>query len=273
MKYEKIPLHYKDSEAYLECYVADAINNCGVRDAILVIPGGGYSGVCADREGEPIALSFLAKGFQAFVLHYSVGEKAVFPRPLIEASLAMAYIRDNAAALNVDPGRVFVTGFSAGGHLCAALGTCWHLKEVWEEAGIPYGKNKPTGMIPVYAVISTQVATHLGSFYNILGTATPTDEELKRWSLDLRVDENTVPACIIHTSADHVVPVANALALAKAMVEHNIQMDLHIWSIGEHGIALANKVTWCGNPIWDLAEAAHWPEIVFDWSKRIPSVK
>ena len=117
MIYDRISLDEKDENIYLELYLPDDIYG-RKKDSILVIPGGGYSCVCSDREGEPVALAFAAKGFNAFVLHYSVGEKALFPRPLIEASMAIKYIKDNAEKHCGDPERVFVTGFSAGGHLC-----------------------------------------------------------------------------------------------------------------------------------------------------------
>ncbi len=101
MIYEKIRLDENDENVFLETYVPDDIYG-RIKDSILVIPGGGYSEVCSDREGEPVALAFAAKGFNAFVLHYSVKEKAVFPKPLIEASKAMKYIKDNAERFYAD---------------------------------------------------------------------------------------------------------------------------------------------------------------------------
>ena len=123
MIFKKIQLDKDDENIYLEAYIADKTEGF-TRNAILVIPGGGYGSVCSDREGEPIAMAFMPYGYNAFVLHYSVASvnKRTFPSQLIEASKAMKHIKDNAKEYNIDPERVFVTGFSAGGHLAATLG-------------------------------------------------------------------------------------------------------------------------------------------------------
>ena len=98
----------------------------GMRDAILVIPGGGYGCVCDDREGFPVAMAFASKGMSAFVLKYSVGAAAKGHVPLLDASLAMAYIKDHAEEFHIDPKRVACVGFSAGGHLSGSLATLWN---------------------------------------------------------------------------------------------------------------------------------------------------
>ncbi len=267
MRYEKISLIEGKDDVYLEVFVPERIGEF-VRDALLVIPGGGYGSVCSNREGEPIALSFVAKGFAAFVLHYSVGEKAKFPQPLIEASLAVKYIKDHAKEYFINPDRVFACGFSAGGHLCASLGTMWHLPEVYEGAGIPYGSNKIKGMLPIYPVISGIVAgTHSASFRNILGKTEPTEEELKRYSLELRVDEHTVPAFLMHTAKDQSVSVANSLVFARALTDHGIRCELHIFPEGPHGVALANEITECDNPDWVNQNTAKWVDMAAAWMR------
>lgn len=121
MIYKRIYFDEEFDDAYLEAYIADKVGDF-TRKAIVVIPGGGYSNVCADREGEPIAMAFLPYGYNAFVLHYTVNKKP-FPFHLIQASKAMKHIKDNANEHNVDTSRIFVAGFSAGGHLAASLGT------------------------------------------------------------------------------------------------------------------------------------------------------
>ena len=101
MIYKKIILDEFDENVFLEAYIAESVGDF-VRNAILIIPGGGYSTVCSDREGEPIAMAFMPYGYNAFVLHYSAGKKA-FPAHLIQASMAIKYIRDNAKAYNINP--------------------------------------------------------------------------------------------------------------------------------------------------------------------------
>ncbi len=262
-----INLRDDDPSVTLTTYVAD--EPWKIRDAILVIPGGGYSCVCDDREGEPIALSFLSKGVNAFVLKYSVGEKAKFPRPLADASLAMAYIKDHAEEFHIDPERIFCVGFSAGGHLSASLGTFWHLPEVDEMTGLPHGKNKPRGMILCYAVLSAGEMAHKGSFYNILATTEPTEEALDRYSVEKHIDENTVPAFLMHTAEDTVVPVENALYTACALSKQKVPFEMHIYPKGPHGIALGNWLTSRGNPGYEDETAERWVTDAVHWMKGI----
>lgn len=268
MIYEKIALDESDERVFLEVYAPDKIYNF-VRDGLLVIPGGGYEHVCSDREGEAVAFDFIQKGCAAFVLHYSVGEKALFPRPLIEASKAMKYIKDNATRYGIDPERVFATGFSAGGHLCASLGILWHLKEIYDEVPMEYGYNKPKGIMPIYPVVSAMVPTHGGSFKKILGKDNAGEEEKKKYSLELSVDETSSPAFIVHTSDDGSVPVFNALALAKAYADKNMQFELHIYKTGPHGMALSNEITSRGNEGWNNKINSSWTYFAREWMKTI----
>ena len=228
-----------------------------VRDAMLVLPGGGYE-FCSEREAEPIVKQYLAAGMNCFLLYYSVGKAALYPQPLVEASLAVKYIRDNAAEFNVDPNRIFAVGFSAGGHLCAALGTFWNAPWLLEKLDIPYGSNKPNATVLSYAVISSGEKAHKYSFYKIIGTATPTDEELDRYSVEKHVSADTAPAFIWHTADDPVVPVENALLMASALSKNKIPFELHIFPHGPHGIALANKQTRSRNPEFMKPDVAAW---------------
>lgn len=273
MIFTKIPL-FSDTypakdDVYLTAYVPDKLPHC-TRPAILVIPGGGYGCICSDREGEPIALAFIAQGYTAFVLHYSVSRSRTYPAQLCEASLAMAHIRTHAEEYGIDPERVFVTGFSAGGHLAGSLGILWHRKEVTEGAGIPYGMNKPTGMMLVYPVVSADAQfAHLGSFYNLLGTDTPTEEQLASVSLEKHVDENSAPLYLVHTSNDNVVPVRNSLALAEAYADAGRTFELHIYPDAPHGAALGNKITWCGNEKHNNPAIAKWVENAAAWAETV----
>lgn len=262
---EKIQLT-DDSEVYLETFVSPKVGNF-VRDAILVIPGGGYGQVCDDREGEPIALAFLAQGFNAFVLHYSVGRKKPYPAQLIEASLAIKHIKDNAEKYNINPERVFAVGFSAGGHLTASLGTLWHSKEVYDAIDMPYGYNKPTGMMLIYPVLNN----HFGSFQNLLCKDNPTEEEIALVDIVNNVDENTVPAYMMHTSNDPVVNVTNSLDMARKLKAFNKEFELHIYPDGPHGMALANKITEGGwnNPKMVNSAVEKWVEQATYWAKNI----
>lgn len=268
MIYKKIQLDKNDESIFLEIFAAEKAGDY-IRDAILVIPGGGYGCVCADREGEPIAMAFMPYGYNAFVLHYSVGRKRPYPAQLIEASLAMKHIKDNAAEYNINPERVFVTGFSAGGHLAASLGTMWHRKEVYDATGMPYGYNKPTGIMPVYPVITANEYGHQASFKNLWCTDNPTKEQLDYTSAELHVDENSAPAFIMHTSNDVVVPVQNSLLFAEAYAKNKLLFELHIYPDAPHGVALGNEITGCGNTKWLNSSIAKWVEHAAEWAKSI----
>lgn len=266
MLYDKIAL---DDSATLELYIADKTVEYK-RKAILIIPGGGYRCVCTDREGEPIALAFLQQGFNAFVLNYSVGGKKTYPAQLVEASKAMKYIRDNAEKYGIDSDNVFTVGFSAGGHLAASLATIWNREEIYNEIEIEYGYNKPKGVILLYPVI-TGVGEFARTvcFQNLLGTKEPTREQLEINSIQLNVTIESSPAYIIHAANDTCVPVENSLILAQAYSRQNVPYELHIYSRGEHGFALANEITWNGNPEFIQKENEKWIENVVRWSDTL----
>ena len=238
------------------------------RPAILVIPGGGYAMCCTDREGEPIAKPFFAAGFNCFVLHYSIEEKAVNSRPLVDASRAMVHIRENAEKYNIDPDRVFVVGFSAGGHPAASLGTLWHEDFAKAYPDMPAGANRPTGMILSYPVISSGPYAHRGSFDNLLGTQDPTEEQNRVYSLEYHVDGHTVPTYIWHTAEDAIVPVQNSILFISALAAAKVPFEAHIFPKGPHGLALASAQTNKGEPC-PYAECAGWVEEAIAWTFRV----
>ena len=272
MIYKRIKLT-EDEWAYLDCYVADATEKY-TRPAILVIPGGGYHDVCSNREGEPIALAFMAHGYQAFVLHYSVARTRTFPTQLIEASLAMKHIRENAEAYGLDPARVFVTGFSAGGHLAGSLGILWKRPDVVAAVGGEYGINRPNGMMLCYPVISGELSiSHRGSFRNLWGTDEPTEEQLMEASLERHVDADSAPLFAMHTANDTVVPVQNSLVLATAYAKAGRKFELHILPNARHGAALGNPITQMGIEEFDNPAIAAWVDSAVFWAERVSEGK
>ena len=179
-----------------------------VRPAMLIFPGGGY-GMLSDREGEPVALKYLNNGFCSFVLSYSI--KTAYPAPLIEAMLAVRYIRENADEYGVDKNKVCAIGFSAGGHLAGLLAT---VKD--GEAALLNLKREqitPDAIILSYPVVTMGEYTHGGTRCNITGEEVALYGKL---SVEKRVDKTTTPAFIWHTYEDNCVPVENALMLADA---------------------------------------------------------
>ena len=266
MLFERIPLSADNDQVYLEAYVADPVGGKRCK-ALLVIPGGGYGGVCSDREGEPIAMAFLPYGFNGFVLHYTVARRGKYPVQLREVALAIKHIKDNADRYNIDPEALFTVGFSAGGHLAASSGVFWNRPEVTEGLGIPEGYNKPRGVMPIYPVINPK--GHAGSFYNLLCTDTPSQDELDYVSVDRYVDGDSSPAFIVHTADDQVVDARNSLTLALAYADAGVKYELHIFPHAPHGVALGNAVTDFGNPDWNDPMIGKWVEMAAYWAERI----
>ena len=276
MKYQSIRFSDAFPNAVLETYIHDphAEIRIGKRKAMIVCPGGGYC-MLADREGEPIALQYLAAGLNVFVLRYSVQKEAANYTPLIEACLAIKYVRDHADEYYVDPDHVFITGFSAGGHLAAWTGTMWHIPEVAVHLdGADQTLCKPTATIPCYPVISAKPGVrHYGSIKTLNG-CTPDDEEgMARFSLECFVDEKTAPAFLWHTSTDAFVSVQNSLLYAEALSKNNIPFELHIFPCGPHGLSLCNKETWADNPEMDMPYVAQWLPMAIRWVQECPFEK
>ena len=216
-------------------HIPNAIPKSRMRPAVLILPGGGYYNV-SDREGEPIALHFLAKGYCAFVLDYSCFPNR-FPIALQEAAMALAYIRKNAEEFQIDPQMIAAIGFSAGGHLCGCLGTMYDCPEVTQLA-LPCSA-RPDALGLSYPVAISWGNTHEGSFKILAGE----DEALRaRLSLDKQVRRDMPPVYLWHTRDDKVVPVRNSLLLANALEENGIDFAMHIYRHGPHGLSTADEM-------------------------------
>ena len=228
------------------------------RRTVIVCPGGGYA-FLSDREAEPIALQFLAQGFNVFILRYSICENAAGRRPLIQACLTVKFLREHAAEYDVDPNYVFINGYSAGGHLSACCGTMFDLPEIREAVGcVGNDLHRPTGTVLGYPVIESGKYGHLGSFNLLCGSAEATDEERAYYSVDKHVSAKTAPAFIWHTAEDQGVPVQNSLVYAHALADHGISFELHVYPHGPHGLALCNKETSYGQGILERPECERW---------------
>jgi len=234
------------------------------RPAVLVLPGGGYA-FTSDREAAPIALKFTAEGMTTFTLRYSIAPDR-YPTQLLQAAATIAYMREHAAEYYIDPDRIYVIGFSAGGHLCASTGILWKEPVIKEVLGVDNIQCRPTAMIPCYPVITSGEHAHRGSFENLLGPDA-SQEMIDSMSLETRVDADTCPAFIWHTFTDATVPVENALLLAQALRKNNVPFELHIYPAGPHGASLCNELTASGNPAYIIPQAQGWVEQCINWIK------
>ena len=233
------------------------------RPAVLVLPGGGYW-FTSDREAEPVALRFAARGYAAFILRYSC-HPHTFPVALREACMAMRYIRENARAYEVAPRRVAAIGFSAGGHLCGTLGTMYDCPEVADLGGEELLRPDALGLC--YPVAVSWGPTHEGSFDNLTGG----DAQLrKRLSLDSLVRPDMPPVFLWHTRDDSCVPCRNSLLLACALEEAGVDFALHLYRHGSHGLSLADGTVFPVEGIPQCSpDIASWPDAMMQFFREV----
>ena len=225
-----------------------------VRPAMLILGGGGYQFV-SRREMEPLAMAYCGKGFNCYALDYTVN----IPHPveLVEASMAMAYIREKANEHFTDESKVASIGFSAGGHLCGMLATMYDSKEVTKVLG--NRKVRPDAVVLSYPVILSCEFAHQGSIDVLTGGKREKDEY---FSLDKRVNENSSPAFIWATFEDTCVPCENSLTMATAYRKAGVPFELHIYEHGCHGLSICSAET--AN---EFPYASGWLELTVSWLK------
>ena len=230
-----------NDNAVLTAYIHDRskeMPNTDIRPAVLVFPGGGYM-FCSDREADPIALAYLAEGYNTFILRYSVGMQVPASNSFFDAEEAIVYLHEHAEELSIDKEKIAVIGFSAGGHLAAWLST--------------HGKIRPAASILGYACILPEVGQLLG-------------KELP--DLCEKVDGATPPAFIFTTRDDAIVPVRHALRYADALDKANIAFEMHVFADGAHGLSLAKSFTSAGKLHMLNPDMAKWFALSVDWLKK-----
>ncbi len=226
----------------LTTYLLDTspeLPNASVRPAVLILPGGGYR-ACSDREAEPVAMAFLAQGYHAFVLRYSLNKNAAFPKPLRDAEEALETIRARAAEWGIVEDKIAVCGFSAGGHLAAALGTM--------------GRVRPNALILGYPAIVETIS-------DILPAPIP--------GVDTRVDTRTPPSFLFTTSDDSLVPARNTLAFAAALDKAGVPFERHVFQSGTHGLSLSKPHTSGGNKFMVNPAVARWIDLCVTWLESL----
>ena len=224
----------------LEVYLPEKGKETGA--AVVVCAGGGYSVIVYNGEGLSTAKEFAKNGIAAFVLKYRLPSDVIMTDksigPLQDAQQAIKLVRENAAKWNVNPSKIGIIGFSAGGHLASTAAT--HFKK----ALIPNTNNtsvRPDFQIVVYPVISMQEQlTHGGSRTQLLGT-TPSKELVDLFSNELQVDETTPPAYITHAADDTTVDVDNSIGYFEALRKHKVPAEMHIFPKGNHGFVMRQK--------------------------------
>lgn len=211
--------------------------------AVVICPGGGYWILAYDLEGTDIARYLNSIGVAGIVLKYRLptyGNTAIpYKAPLMDAQRAMRLVRANAKEWNIDPGKIGIMGFSAGGHLASTLGT--HFDYGNKDAADPVERLscRPDFMVLMYPVITfTDSCMHKGSRDALLGK-NPDPKLVREYSSELQVQDDTPPTFITQADDDTTVPIENSILMFEALKKKKIPTELHILSKGEHGFGLA----------------------------------
>jgi acetyl esterase/lipase len=225
--------------------------------AVVICPGGGYQHL-APHEGKPVAEWLNGLGVAGFVLTYRLAPRYHHPAMLQDASRAIRLVRARSADWGVDPGRVAIMGFSAGGHLASTAGTHFDAGNLQASDPIERQSSRPDRMILAYPVIALATPyAHAGSRRNLLGEKPPA-ELLTSFSNETQVTAQTPPAFLVHTAADKAVPPENSLLFAMAMSKAGVPFELHLFEQGRHGLGLGG-----GDPAFSA-----WPALCATWLKN-----
>lgn len=248
----------KKGAACLTAYIQDTLPEGQKRPAVLILPGGGYQFV-SPREGEPVALRLAAEGYQCYVLRYAVAPD-VYPTALGEVRASLELIRKNADEWQTDEERLFLMGFSAGGHL--ALN--YTVERKGEDTAL-------RGLILCYPVVSSGSFAHRGSFDNLLADYSGAEAAglLEKLSLEKNLPSEGMPPVFLWSTWDDAsVPIENTLSLASALKARQVSTELHVFCEGVHGLSLANSQTSLGEPALEQPAVAVWIPLLLEWLGR-----
>lgn len=214
------------------------------RAAVIVLPGGSYRGVSIEKEGHAVARAFNDMGVAAFVLKYRTPDpRHMIDRttgPLQDAQQALAVVHRRAAQWSIDPSRIGMMGFSAGGHLASTVATHSQKPVV---AGVPAGVLRPDFLMLIYPVISMREGlVHSVSRQMLLGDE-PSESNIALYSNELQVTADMPPTFIVHSADDASVPVGNSVRLFEALQAHKVPTELIVYPAGGHGFGLNNPTT------------------------------
>ena len=223
--------------------------------SVVICPGGGYGGLAMSYEGVEVAEWLNTRGVTGVVLQYRLAPRYHHPAMLDDAARAIRTVRARAGEWGLDPKRVGILGFSAGGHLASTAGTHFDAGKPDAADVVARQSSRPDLMILVYPVIAmTTPYGHEGSKHNLLGD-NPSAELVASLSNETQVTRETPPTFLVHTDGDTAVPAENSLLFAMALRRAHVPLELHIFEKGQHGLGLGR-----GN-----AAFAAWPKLCEAW--------
>jgi acetyl esterase/lipase len=236
----------------LTAYPAPENSNTGA--AVIICPGGAYVRLAVDHEGVAVARWLNSLGVSAFMLKYRLKEYG-HPAPLRDVLRAVRLVRARASAWNIDPARIGVIGFSAGGHLASSAGTLFDAPEGRTGAELDHVSARPDFLVLVYPVISFKPPyAHAGSRDSLIGKA-PAPELVEHLSTDLQVTKDTPPTFLVHSSADPGVPAENSVLFYLALRRAGVPAEMHVYADGPHGFGM--------NP--GYGPTSDWPKRCAEW--------
>lgn len=245
------------SEPTLSVYLPEAGKETGT--AVLICPGGGYAGLAVGHEGAAIGKWLAENGIAGIVLKYRLPSDLIMKNkataPLQDAQEAMRVIRRNASTWKINPARVGVIGFSAGGHLASTLST-HYAEKVYDSDNT---SARPDFSLLIYPVISFDASfTHAGSRENLIGK-NPSEEMIRHFSNEQQIDANTPPAFLVHSADDDVVPLRNSISYLEGLRKYKIASELHVFQKGGHGYGMS---------VGKGTQSA-WPTLCINWIKEL----
>lgn len=209
--------------------------------AIVVCPGGGYSGLANAHEGMAICQEFNKIGVTAYLLKYRLPSDDIMVDrsigPLQDAQMAILTVRKNAKEWGINPAKIGIIGFSAGGHLASTEGTHFDKPVIENKENISL---RPDFMMLIYPVISFGEQAHVGSRENLVGK-TPSAAQVDLYSNEKQVTANTPPTFLVHAQDDNVVPVQNSLMFYDALLKNKVKAEMHLFQEGGHGFGMVNS--------------------------------
>jgi acetyl esterase/lipase len=220
-------------------YLPPADKATGV--AVVICPGGGYSGLAMDHEGHQVARWLNSFGVAGIILKYRVGPRYHHPAPLQDAQRALRHVRSHAKEWKIDPNKVGILGFSAGGHLASTAATHFDKGDADAKDTIDKLSCRPDFAVLVYPVITlVGPSAHVGSRNNLLGK-NPDMKLVDSLCNDKQVTADTPPTFLTHTNEDKGVPPENSLLFYQACQKNKVPVELHLFDKGQHGLGLAQN--------------------------------
>ena len=226
--------------------------------AVIICPGGGYVNLAMGYEGTDVAARFNQSGIAAFVLKYRIPDSTTMMNkqigPLQDAQRAIQLVRSHAVEWGIDPSRIGIMGFSAGGHLASTAGTHFQKNYIPNPQQISL---RPDFMILIYPVISfRKPIAHMGSANNLIGPD-PSPESIAEFSNEEHITNHTPPAFLVHAKDDNAVPYENSEWFAKACELHHVPVEVYYYEKGGHGFGMTNKTS-----------SQAWMDICISWMQK-----